>query len=142
MQNKSLQILFRDAHAAVTSEVQAALLHGGYGDILPGHYKVLRHLGDEGARPAELAAHANVTRQAITKAVDELEQLGLVRRDPDPTDGRGVIVRYTDRGLAGLELARQRMLELETEYAKRIGTTRWNDTRAALETLFDDQPAM
>lgn len=142
MQNKSLQILFRDAHAAVTSEVQAALLHGGYGDILPGHYKVLRHLGDDGARPAELAAHANVTRQAISKAVDELEQLGLVRRVPDPTDGRGVIVRYTDRGLAGLELARQRLLELETEYAKRIGTTRWNDTRAALETLFDDQPAM
>jgi DNA-binding MarR family transcriptional regulator len=122
--------------------VQAALLHGGYGDILPGHYKVLRHLGGDGARPAELAAHANVTRQAITKAVDELEQLGLVRRDPDPTDGRGVIVRYTDRGLAGLELARQRMLELETEYAKRLGTSRWNDTRAALETLFDDQPAM
>jgi len=139
---KSLQVLLRDAHATVDAEVRIALERGGYGDILPGQLKVLRNLGEGGARPSELAAQANVTRQAVTKVVDELERLGIVRRDPDPADGRSVIIRYTDRGLAGLELARQRMLELETEYAKRIGTARWNDIRAALETLFDDQPAM
>jgi DNA-binding MarR family transcriptional regulator len=137
-----LQILFRDAHSTVDAEVAAAVARAGYGEIHPGHYKVLRNLGEDGARPSELAAHANVTRQAITKDVDELERLGLVRRDPDPLDGRGVIVRYTERGLAGLAVARRRMLELEDEYAARVGAKRWSNVRAALESLFgDEQPS-
>jgi DNA-binding MarR family transcriptional regulator len=138
---KSLQVLLRDAHGTVDAEVRIALERSGYGDILPGQLKVLRNLGEDGARPSELAAHANVTRQAVTKVVDELERLGIVRRDPDPADGRGVIVRYTDRGLAGLEIARQRMLELEADYAARIGAARWAEARTILETLFGDERA-
>jgi hypothetical protein len=61
-------------------------------------------------------------------------RLGLVRRDPDPLDGRGVIVRYTEGGLAGLAIARRRMLELEDEYAAHVGAKRWSNVRAALET--------
>jgi hypothetical protein len=49
-----------------------------------------------------------------------------------------VIVRYTDRGLAGLDIARQRMLELEADYAARVGAARWTEARAVLETLFDE----
>src|SRR4051794_34874254 len=107
----------------------------------PGQLKILRNLGEGRARPSDLAAHANVTRQAVTKVVDELERLGIVRRDPDPADGRGVIVRYTDRGLAGLDIARQRMLELEDDYAARIGAARWAEARTILETVFGDEPA-
>ena len=138
---KSLQVLLRNAHATVDAEVRIALERGGYGDILPGQLKILRNLGEGGARPSELAADANVTRQAVTKVVDELERLGIVRRDADPADGRGVIVRYTDRGLAGLDIARQRMLELEADYAARIGAARWAEARTILETLFGDEPA-
>ena len=135
---KSIQILLRDAHAAVDSEVRAAVALSGFGEINPGHGIVIRNLGEEGSRPAELAAKAGVTRQAITKVVDDLERLGLVQRKPSPDDGRGVIVRYTDRGREGLAVARQRMLELEEEFAVRIGAERWADVRAALETLFAD----
>ena len=56
-------------------------------------------------------------------------------------DGRGVIVRYTDSGLAGLDIARQRMLELEADYAARIGAARWAEARTVLETLFGDERA-
>ena len=52
-----------------------------------------------------------------------------------------MIVRYTDRGLAGLDIARQRMLELEGDYAARIGAARWAEARTILETLFGDEPA-
>src|SRR5215213_8290241 len=76
---------------------------------------------------------------AVTKVLDELERLDVLRRYPDPDDGRGVIVRYTDRGRAGLDIVRKRMLELEAEFATRVGGTRWADARAVLETLFDDR---
>ena len=105
---KSLQILLRDARSAIEAAVRADLAQNGFGDVTPAHSALLRNIGDDGARPSELAAHAGVTRQAITKLVDELERLDLVRRDPDPDDGRGVIVRYTDRGRAGVAIARRR----------------------------------
>jgi DNA-binding MarR family transcriptional regulator len=135
---RSLQVLLRDAHDTVDAANRAALAQNGFADIKSWHLSVLRNLGENGSRPSELAARASITRQAVTKIVDELERLDLVRRDPDPDDGRGVIVRYTDRGRVGLDIARTRMLELETEFARRVGPTRWADARAVLETLFND----
>ena len=137
---KSLQILFRDARSAIEAAVRADLAQNGFGDVTPAHSALLRDVGDDGARPSELAAHAGVTRQAITKLVDELERLDLVRRDPDPDDGRGVIVRYTDRGRAGVAIARKRMLALERAYAAQVGADRWAEVRSTLETLFGDDP--
>ena len=61
-----------------------------------------------------------------------------MRRDPDPDDGRGVIVKYTDRGRAGVAIARKRMLALERTYAAQVGANRWAKVRSALETLFGD----
>ena len=135
---RSLQILLRDAHHAVDAEVRAALASSGFDEIVPGHYLVLRNLGEHGARPSELAARAAVTRQAITKVVDDLERLRLVRREPDPADGRGVIVRYTERGQEGLRVARNRILALEDEFAARVGAGRWAEARAVLEAVFDN----
>ncbi|MBV9413875.1 MAG: MarR family transcriptional regulator [Solirubrobacterales bacterium] len=133
---KSLALLLRDAHRTVDTEVLAAAAKAGF-EIQPGHAIVLRHLGEDGARPSEMAAKAQVTRQAITKALDDLERLGLVHRQPDPNDGRGVTVRYTTRGLAALHIARTRMQELEREFASQVGAKQWATFRSVLETLFD-----
>ena len=137
---KSIQLLFRDARNAIEAAVRADLAQNGFGDVAPSHSALLRNVGEDGARPSDLAAHAGVTRQAITKLVDELERLDLVRRDPDPNDGRGVIIRYTDRGRAGVAIARKRMLALERGYAAQVGADRWADVRSTLETLFGGDP--
>ena len=133
---KSIALLLRDAHRTVDSEVLAAAAQAGF-EIQSGHAIVLRHLGEDGARPSEMAAKAQVTRQAITKALDDLERLGLVRRQPDPSDGRGVTVRYTTRGLGALHIARKQMQELEREFASQVGAEQWATFRSVLETLFD-----
>ena len=54
----------------------------------PTHNHVLRHLDREGTRASVIAERAGLTRQAITMIVDELEEAGVVRREPDPEDGR------------------------------------------------------
>jgi DNA-binding MarR family transcriptional regulator len=135
--NKSIGLLFRDMASAVDAEVQAALAEQGFDEIQPGHNTVLRYLGEDGARPSELAAKAGVTRQAVTKLLDDLERLGLAKREPDPADGRGVVVRYTPRGLAALKVARTRMNQLERRYTSRVGANRWRTTRDVLEALAD-----
>src|SRR3954466_11628939 len=117
---KSLQVLLRDAHDTVEGENHAVLAQNGFADIKPWHAAVLRNLGANGARPSERAMRAGITRQAVTKVLDELERLDVLRRYPDPDDGRGVIVRYTHRGRAGLHIVRNPTPEPAADSAERV----------------------
>jgi DNA-binding MarR family transcriptional regulator len=54
--------------------------------------------GDYARRPTDLFRALLVTSGAITKNVDRLTALGLVKRRPDPTDKGGLLVYLTARG--------------------------------------------
>jgi DNA-binding MarR family transcriptional regulator len=45
-----------------------------------------------------LAETLNVAKPAVTRALDRLSDLGLVRRKPDPDDRRSVLVQRTVKG--------------------------------------------
>ena len=47
-----------------------------------------------------LAAELNVSKPAITRALDRLAEFDLARRKPDPADRRSVLVSRTPRGSA------------------------------------------
>jgi DNA-binding MarR family transcriptional regulator len=47
-----------------------------------------------------MAERLAISRPAITRTLDRLEALGLVRRVSDPDDGRSVLVRPTKAGTA------------------------------------------
>ena len=49
--------------------------------------------------PTELYRGLMRTSGAMTNRLRRLEAAGLIERRPDPADGRGVVVRLTDRGL-------------------------------------------
>lgn len=53
---------------------------------------------DAASTPGELAKRTALTTGAITKLLDRLERIGLVRREPDPTDRRKVRLRIVDAG--------------------------------------------
>ena len=55
-----------------------------------------------------LAAHLNITKPAITRALDRLTQLDLIKRKRDETNKRSVLVQRTVRGSVYLtELAEE-----------------------------------
>lgn len=66
--------------------------------------------------PGQLVAQTLVTSGTMTNRVDRLARRGLVRRSPDPTDRRGVIVTLTPSGREVVDaalsdlLARERVL--------------------------------
>jgi len=62
-----------------------------------------------------LAAELNVSKPAITRALDRLGELDLARRKVDPMDRRSVIVQRTLKGSAFLRDMRQIMSEAETQ---------------------------
>lgn len=45
-----------------------------------------------------LAAELNISKPAITRALDRLGEFGLVRRKPDETDRRSIEVQQTVKG--------------------------------------------
>jgi DNA-binding MarR family transcriptional regulator len=57
-----------------------------------------------------LAAAEGVTAPTMSRLVDGLERDGLVRRAPDPTDARGVLVRATPKGTRALTRGRAQRL--------------------------------
>lgn len=62
-----------------------------------------------------LAAELNVSKPAITRALDRLGELDLARRKVDPMDRRSVIVQRTLKGTAFLRDMRQIMSEADAE---------------------------
>lgn len=61
-----------------------------------------------------LAAELNVSKPAITRALDRLSELELARRKVDPMDRRSVLVQRTLKGAAFLRDLRSTMNEAST----------------------------
>lgn len=62
-------------------------------------------------RPSELAKAEQVRPPTITRLVGALEAADLVRRRPDPRDGRAHLIEATERGVELLEEGRRRRVE-------------------------------
>lgn len=61
----------------------------------------LRRQGEPFRMPAtELARESLLSSGAMTNRIDRLEDRGLVEREPDPDDRRGVLVELTEAGRA------------------------------------------
>ncbi|NUU22479.1 MAG: winged helix-turn-helix transcriptional regulator [Streptomycetaceae bacterium] len=66
---------------------------------------VLHRHGPLGVK--EIADRLGVEQSTASRQVRPLEEQGLVRREGDPRDGRAVLLRVTDAGLAARERIRQ-----------------------------------
>lgn len=60
------------------------------------------YLDDSGQTVRGLAHQLNVSKPAITRALDRLADLDLARRKVDPADRRSVLVQRTSKGTAFL----------------------------------------
>lgn len=70
------------------------------------------YLNDGAHTVRGLASQLNVSKPAITRALDRLSDLDLARRKVDPSDRRSVLVQRTTKGTAFLREIRAVMTEL------------------------------
>jgi DNA-binding MarR family transcriptional regulator len=63
--------------------------------------------------PGALLRATLVTSGTMTNRIDRLAAAGLVRREPDPRDRRGVLVTLTERGKAAVDAALAGLLDRE-----------------------------
>ena len=65
--------------------------------------------------PGQLVAQTMVTSGTMTNRIDRLAGRGLVRRLPDPADGRGVMVSLEDSGRRLADAALADLLQVEQD---------------------------
>ncbi len=94
------QLLFKAAR--LWNELAMARIQSRVPSAKMAHTTLLPHIDFDGTRQTEIARRAGITKQAVGQLVDELIAAGMLRRDPDPHDGRAQLVRFTDEGIEQL----------------------------------------
>jgi DNA-binding MarR family transcriptional regulator len=130
-----LGALLRIPLDVIQRRIVAALREHGFDDLGPAHLPVLRYPGPEGKRPVELAAEANMSKQAMNYLLGQLEALGYLERRTDPGDGRFKRVYMTARGDATREVIRDAVREVEAEWADELGARDLDQLRTLLTRL-------
>ncbi|MGE5135032.1 MAG: MarR family winged helix-turn-helix transcriptional regulator [Gemmatimonadota bacterium] len=95
-------------------------------DLEPWEFDVLSALRRQGApyqlSPGALLRTTLVTSGTMTNRIDRLQQAGLVRRQPDPQDKRGVLVTLTAAGRARADAALADLLASERVLLEGLGS--------------------
>jgi DNA-binding MarR family transcriptional regulator len=108
-------------------------------DLEPWEFDVLAALRRAGApyelSPGRLLKETLVTSGTMTNRVDRLAARGLVERQPDPHDRRGVLVRLTDRGRTTVDGALSGLLDRERDLLGGLDPADQQRLAALLRTL-------
>ena len=103
----------------------------------PKHSAVFAQIDPGGSRLTELARRADITPQAMGELVDELEDLGYVTRQPDPTDRRAKLIVLTKRGRAAVEAGKETIVGLENRITEILGKQGHRTLRQLLSQLLN-----
>ena len=133
-----LQVLSRVTRLARHLDIarrEAFALH----DLEPGEFDVLAALRRAGApyalTPSQLVHATLVTSGTMTNRIDRLTVKNFVKRTPDPSDGRGVLVELTATGSAKVDLALKDLLVRERELLKNVSPSQYELLASTLREI-------
>jgi DNA-binding MarR family transcriptional regulator len=111
--------------------------HGGPGNLTPAQLSVLLRLENEGAAAVSNLARAEGMRpQSMSSVVAPLEQAGLVRGAPDPSDRRQTLISLTPKFLKQIQKGREARQDwLTTAIARKLSPQQQKKLQAALALL-------
>jgi DNA-binding MarR family transcriptional regulator len=111
-----MAVIGRISRAAALMQRELDRVFAEHG-LAGGDFDVLATLRRSGTpyrlTPGALSESTMVTTGGMTKRLDRLETLGLIRREPDPRDRRGKLIALTDGGRKLVDVAVQDHLRNE-----------------------------
>jgi DNA-binding MarR family transcriptional regulator len=113
--------LLRVPAQAIQRRIIRELNAAGFDGLSMPHMAVLQFPGPDGVRPSTLAERAGMSKQAMNRLLQSLEDLGYVVRSDAPDEGRARIVRFTKRGRAAYSEVLAILREIEREWSAELG---------------------
>jgi DNA-binding MarR family transcriptional regulator len=133
-----LQVLSRVSRLARHLDIARRGAFAAHG-LEPWEFDVLSALRRAGPpfqlTPGALLRATLVTSGTMTNRIDRLAAAGLVYREPDPRDRRGVLVTLSERGTAVVDAAFTDLLERERVLLARLGPREHEVLADLLRTL-------
>jgi len=90
---------------------------------------------DHRSSPGALSAELELSSGAMTSRLDRLEHMGFVRRLPDPSDRRGVVVELTAAGRTAWDSAASLQARREAFFASALSKAEQKRLNALLRKL-------
>ncbi|QDU40835.1 DNA-binding transcriptional repressor MarR [Maioricimonas rarisocia] len=81
-------------------------------------------------------------KTTITRQLDGLERKGLVRRKPDPSDGRAVLITPTPKGRRQIDRLLPQSRELRESLKRGLSAEEWQTTMKGMRQMMDNLIAM
>ena len=108
----------------------------GFEGLRPNFSYIMSLIVPDGGRIQLIASVVGVSKQAIAAIALELEQLGYIHREIDPQDKRQVILRLSEKGQRLLDASASSIDDLENDMKAIVGSDKFDELQATLETLF------
>lgn len=125
---KCARLVNERAIARVNEQPSAIRLRTSHTNLFP-------HLDFEGVRITELARRLDVSKQAVSQTIAELELMDVVETIPDPSDGRARLARFTDKGRAAILQGLTVLRDIESDIERSIGKSKFEELHRALLAL-------
>lgn len=143
-QETDLTSLLSIALNTMLTELHQKLSERGFDDLKPTHGFLFKCILPNGATGNELADKLGITKQAVSKMVDYLEERGYVKRHSHPTDKRGKTIVISERGQLAIKEKEEIVAELEKSFIQKIGSKRMDnlkeDLRKVVEIADEQKP--
>jgi DNA-binding MarR family transcriptional regulator len=100
----------------------------------------LRRAGARGLRMSDLASRVVLSPSGVTRAIDQLERKGLVKRTIFEGDKRGYVARFTPKGRARLRTATSVHVHgIREHFVKHLSRTELENLSTALQAILDGE---
>lgn len=122
-----------------TRQVLQKLAADGIEDITLRHFVIIPYIDHKGIRAVDIARQVGITKQAVSKLVDELVQKDYLELKPDPTDGRAFLVSMSEKGNEFLKLTIKYTQQVESQWCNQVGEDDFKTMKSAMTTLLNNQ---
>ncbi len=120
----------------ISHRLQVLTMAKGHSGLKRGFGTVLTSIGPRGGRIQQMANRHDVSKQAISAMVSELEDIGYIQRDPDPEDARQIILQFTGSGKKLIADSVASTDELAAEFAYIIGDCALGQVTSAMASIY------
>ena len=120
-------LLFRQVSATFAAE--------DWDGLRQSHFRVISSVPPEGISVTDLAERVGMTKQGCGQFVTSLVDSGHLKVEQEPSDRRVRRVRRTPKGERTIAAVTKRVLQIEQDWADRVGERRYRTFRKVLEDL-------
>lgn len=130
-----LNLLLPNLSSFFYDSMIATLAEKGFEGLKPNFSQVLSLIDSDGGRIQQIAATVGVSKQAIAMIALELEQLGYISKEPDPTDKRQLILQLSARGKQLMSESIAGVDALEARIKDILGAQQFHQLEEVINTL-------